>query len=63
MSEKQRHPAPSDRRPAIWPWFAMPAAALALFWTLHTVRHTVRHPGGMTQPPARAPAASAASAQ
>jgi hypothetical protein len=59
MSE--RHPiasAAAERRPAIWPWFAMPAAALALFWTLHTVRHT-----GTAQSAAAAPAASAAAAQ
>jgi hypothetical protein len=59
MSERHPVPAVSDRRPAIWPWFAMPAAALALFWTLHTVRHT----GHTAQLPAQAPAASAVPAQ
>lgn len=56
-----RHPTPSaaDRRPAIWPWFAMPAAALALFLALHAVRHT----GAAPQSTAHEPAASAAPAQ
>ena len=57
MSERHPNPAPADRRPAIWPWFAMPAAALALFVTLHTVRHT----GATAQSEARASAVSAAS--
>jgi hypothetical protein len=58
MSE--RHPIPAaERRPAIWPWFAMPAAALALFVALHAVRQT----GGTPQSAARAPASSAAPAQ
>jgi len=56
MSERHAIPSATERRPAIWPWFAMPAAALALFWTLHTVRHT----GGTAQSEARAPASSIA---
>jgi hypothetical protein len=49
------HAAPSpERRPAIWPWVVMPAAALAMFVTLHTLRHN----GVASQSAARAQAAS-----
>ncbi len=59
MSETSPIPSATDRRPAIWPWFAMPAAALALFVTLHAVRNT----GATAQSAGRAAAASAAPAQ
>jgi len=53
-------PPATDRRSAIWPWFVMPAAAIALFVTLHTVRHAS---AAAAQSGARASAQSAASTQ
>ena len=40
MEQKYSHAAPPvERRSALWPWLAMPLAALALFLTLWRVRH------------------------
>ena len=44
-----------DRRPAMWPWFLMPIAAL----TLYAVLYSVRQSAPPNQPDSPSPAASA----
>ena len=45
---------PSERLPAVWPWLLIPLVALALFFTLRSVRS-----GPDTAPAAGAPPALA----
>jgi hypothetical protein len=46
MVQKFSHAAPPvERRSALWPWLAMPLAALAMFATLWRVRHATEGAG------------------
>ena len=39
-SEQLLTPAPTDRRPAIWPWLVMPLITLLVYYGLHQqLRH------------------------
>jgi hypothetical protein len=57
MVQKLSHAAqPTERRSALWPWLAMPLAALAMFLTLWRVRHATEgvEAAGPTSEAARA---------
>jgi len=44
--------SPPARRPALWPWLAMPLAVLVLFALLHTVKQSGTGAGIDTDPAA-----------
>ncbi len=53
-----QEPAPrlqAERQSALWPWFLMPLATLALFAALSWVRHTASLAGSGTSPTALSP--------
>jgi hypothetical protein len=50
------HTAPSERRPAIWPWLVMPLITLLVFYWLYSLDQVSGHVGGWK---ARGPASEA----
>jgi hypothetical protein len=40
------HTAPSDRRPAIWPWLVMPLITLLVFYWLYSLDQVSGQVGG-----------------
>ena len=52
------HTAPSERRPAIWPWLVMPLITLLVFYWLYSLDQVSGQAGGWK---ARGPASEAVS--
>jgi hypothetical protein len=42
-------PAPSERRPAVWPWLLLPLVTLVLFFALQTAKRNLPSPDAAGQ--------------